>query len=98
MALDDTILIQEVCDRLNRLLKDESVGEEIRLALLKVIEYRVPASVAIEAHPHVTCTQMDDGTLGIGILGILNGLFGGQKLQIIAEDSTSRVLTVQVVS
>jgi len=66
---------------LNQLLKDDPE------AIQKLVDFRVPCNDKIAHHPTVKVRIKDDGPM-VGIMGILNGLFGKDKdgmSQIIAE-------------
>ena len=56
----------------------EVLNEIVKLdpkAAHDLVEYRVPCNMALGDHPSVQVVQGDEG-LAVGLLGVLNGIFG----------------------
>lgn len=68
--LKESVSPQDVCNLLNELLeKDYDCVHEL-------ISYRVKCNQAVADHPTVQVQQLKDEPFKVGLLGILNGLFG----------------------
>lgn len=62
-----------------------------------LVENRVPCNAAIADHPSIQVNEQADGSTAVGVLGVLNGLFGttSRRFGIIAaemDESTGQVL------
>lgn len=69
MAIRESITMKEAIDFLNSLVAKDAD------AVTTLIEQRVPCNQAMADHPTVQCLLTDNGGK-VGLLGILNGLFG----------------------
>ena len=90
MTDTEGVTIQDAIDRLNELLElDPNALSELSVK-------RVPANdkLAID-HPYVQCALMD-GQMAVGMLGILNGIFGrpenGGWIAMSIDEETGEVL------
>jgi len=64
---------KEVVDFLNECLKLD------RIAMEKLVNSRVRCNEKLNNHPTVQCTEDEDRNAVVGLLGILNGIFGTDK-------------------
>jgi hypothetical protein len=79
----DSVTVQEVCDLLNEMLKmDYSCTHAL-------INNRVQCNQALADHPTVQVRQYEKNHLPkVGLLGILNGLFGPQgQIRMIVDEN-----------
>jgi hypothetical protein len=65
----DPVYLDHAIDLLNDMVKADQP------AMHALVETRVPCQGML-AHPTVQCVQQDDNLWYVGVLGILNGLFG----------------------
>jgi hypothetical protein len=70
MPWREQVSIDEVLAFLNELVK---VDEP---AIRSLVETRVPCGLALAEHPTVQVQAYPNGTPLVGVLGVLNGLFG----------------------
>ncbi len=70
--IKETITIAEALDTLNSAVKADPV------AMLNLVENRVPCNKIFADHPSIQVSVEGDG-YAVGLLGILNGLFGTNK-------------------
>jgi len=68
--IKDSVTLDEVIDFLNELAKIDYV------AMGALVENRVSCSEQFADHPTVQCDEPREGVYQVGLLGILNGLFG----------------------
>ena len=68
--IHDSVTLDQVVAFLNELLRLD------RDAVGKLLAARVPCNQAFADHPTVQVAKRGDGTYDVGILGVLNGLFG----------------------
>jgi len=70
--LKQSITIKNVCDILNELIKlDQKCAETL-------VSQRVPCNESVADHPTIQVHQPPGEKPSVGLLGILNGLFGIQ--------------------
>lgn len=73
MSMKESVTAQDVCDLLNGLLKRDPK------AIASLVNNRVPCNDDIANHPTVQVHDIGDGEASLGLIGILNGLFGVDK-------------------
>jgi hypothetical protein len=70
MAIKQSVTPQDVCDLMNELLKlDYACASGL-------INYHQPCNKTVADHPTIQVRQYGDEEPSVGILGILNGMFG----------------------
>ena len=74
--INETITIDRTIDFLNELIKID------KKAVFELLHLKTICNEELANHPTVQCGIEEDGTFSVGLLGILNGLFG-----IIEEDN-----------
>jgi hypothetical protein len=50
-----------------------------KIAIEKLVNSRVRCNEKLENHPTIQCGEDKDGNAVVGLLGILNGIFGADK-------------------
>lgn len=70
MTNTETISIEQTIDMLNELVNLD------RNAVLNLIINRVPCNQGIADHYSVQIQREDDGSFSVGLMGVINGLFG----------------------
>lgn len=65
--------IKYTIDYLNGALKMD------REAITALVEYRVPCNEELLSHRQLQAGDMPDGSPGVGMLGVINGIFGTIK-------------------
>jgi len=66
----ETVTVSEVIEFLNELLELDQKAIEL------LVDSRVPCSDSMASHPTVQVTGYASGAFKVGMLGILNGIFG----------------------
>jgi len=97
--IKETISVDEAISFLNELVRIDPT------MLRSLILNRVPCSAAMAEHPTVQVSLGADGTFEIGLLGVLNGLFGADDkgwgaiaavVNVVCPDCTQETGTSQI--
>lgn len=73
--MNDSDLADVLIDRLNKLIEDPAVREDVG----RLIETRVPCSDATLKHPTIQAQEGAPDSMGtVGFLGVLNGIVGAR--------------------
>lgn len=89
----DSVTVDQVLELLNDALALDP------LAMTELFEHRVECVKELADHPTIQCVESYDGVggYGVGVLGLLNGLFGTDvrgwgALQMVVDDTDDGVM------
>lgn len=68
--LKETVNAQDVCDVLNEMLKLD------KTCITALVNHREPCNDAIANHPTIQVQQYSGEISKVGLIGVLNGIFG----------------------
>lgn len=68
--LKETVTVQDVCDVLNEMLKLD------KDCITALVNHREPCNEAVANHPTIQVQQYPGDISRVGLIGVLNGMFG----------------------